>query len=304
MANQSNLQKVLNSGYFAVTAEVGPPRCADFTSLKQKVEMLRSYVDALNVTDNQTAIVRLSSQASCGELARMGVDPVLQVTCRDRNRIAIQSDILGAVAQGVRNILCLSGDHQSFGTEPNAKNVYDIDSVQLIEIVKNMTKGFFAGGDRLEAPLEAFIGAAANPFGNPLELRVTRLRKKIKAGAQFIQTQCIYDMDRFSRFMEMVRAEGLDQQVKILAGVTPLKSAKAARYMRDKVAGVTVPDEIINRMEAAQDRKEEGLKICVETIQQLKETKGVAGVHIMAIAWEEVVPEIVQRSGLAPRPAV
>ncbi|KKM09830.1 methylenetetrahydrofolate reductase [Clostridiales bacterium PH28_bin88] len=299
---KSNLQKVLELGHFAVTAEVGPPRSADFSSLKQKAEMLRGYVDAINVTDNQTAIVRLSSQSCCGELARMGIDPVFQVTCRDRNRIALQSDILGAVAQGARNILCLSGDHQSFGSEPQAKNVFDLDSVQLIKVVAGMTEGIFAGGDRLEAPLEAFVGAAANPFADPLELRVRRLRKKIKAGARFIQTQCIYDMDRFARFMEQVRAEGLDRQAKMLAGVTPLKSAKAAKYMRDKVAGVTVPDDVIRRMEAAQDPREEGIRICVETIQKLKEMPGVAGVHIMAIAWEEVVPEIARRAGLAPRP--
>ncbi|MEW6662771.1 MAG: methylenetetrahydrofolate reductase [Bacillota bacterium] len=302
MAKQSNLQKVLQQGYFAVTAEVGPPRCADFAPLKEKAEMLRDYVDAINITDNQTAIVRLSSQSCCGELVRMGIDPVFQMTCRDRNRIALQSDILGAAAQGAINMLCLSGDHQTFGSEPNSKNVFDMDSIQLIDVLAGMTRGVFAGGDRMEAPLAAFIGAAVNPFADPLELRVSRLRKKVKVGAQFVQTQCVYDLDRFARFMEMVRKEGLDGKVHILAGITPLKSAKAARYMRDKVAGITVPEDLIKRMEAAADPKEEGIRICLETIRQLQEIKGVAGIHLMAIAWEEAVPEIVRQAGLYPRP--
>lgn len=303
MASLSNLQSILDQGHFAVTAEVGPPRSADFDSLRKKAGMLRQYVDAINVTDNQTAVVRLSSQACCGELARMGIDPVFQITCRDRNRIALQSDIMGAAAQGARNVLCLSGDHQAFGSEPRAKNVFDLDSVQLIKVAADMAGGVFAGGDQMESPLEAFIGAAANPFADPLRLQVAKLAKKIRAGARFIQTQCIFDLDRFALFMDMVREAGLDRQASILAGVTPLKSAKAASYMREKVPGITIPDHLMSRIEGAADPREEGIRISVEIIEQLKKIKGVAGVHIMAVAWEEAVPEIVGRSGLIPRKA-
>jgi len=302
LSNSSNLYKVLEAGHFAVTAEVGPPRSADFAPLRQKADLIRRYVDAVNVTDNQTAIVRLSSQACCGELARMGLDAVFQVTCRDRNRLAIQSDILGAVAQGAPNILCLSGDHQCFGNETRAKCVYDLDSVQLVKTASDLTQGFFAGGRPLDEPLKAFIGAVANPFADPLPLQLTKLKKKIAAGARFIQTQCVFDLDRFARFMDAVREAGLDRQAYILAGVTPLKSARAAQYMRDKVPGMSVPEELVKRLENSADQAGEGLSICLETIGRIREIKGVAGVHIMAIAWEEAVPEIVQRAGLHPRP--
>ena len=301
----TNLEKVLESGMFAVTAEAGPPKGTSPGVIQRKGEQLRYCCDAVNVTDNQTAIVRMSSLAGCTLLKAQGVDPVMQIVCRDRNRIAIQSDVLGAVALGIGNILCLSGDHQSFGNHPTAKNVFDIDSIQLIQALKAMRdeKKFICGEDMFgEAPL--FIGAVANPFADPFEFRVTRLAKKIKAGADFIQTQAIYDVPKFSQWMEMVRDRGLDEQVHILAGVIPIRSVGMARYMRDYVSGVSVPDEIIQRMEDAEEAKEEGVKIPLEIIEQLKEIPGIHGIHIMAVGWESIVPEIVERAGLLPRPVL
>ena len=264
---------------------------------------MRNHVDAYNLTDNQTAIVRTSSVACAAALIQMGLEPVLQMTVRDRNRIAIQSDILGAVALGIKNVLCLSGDHQKFGNEPAAKGVYDIDSMQLIKGLKDMRdEGLFIGGDKLEAPVSFYLGAVANPFADPFEYRVDRLEKKINAGASFIQTQCIFDLERFKRWMKLVCERGLHKKVAILGGVTPIKSLGAAKYMKNNVSGIIIPDELIERLQGVGNKKEEGLKICIETIGQLREIEGVAGVHLMAIAWEEVVPEIVERSGLYPRP--
>jgi methylenetetrahydrofolate reductase (NADPH) len=239
------------------------------------------------------------------------VEPVIQITCRDRNRIAIQSDVLGAYALGVRNILCLSGDHQSFGNHQGARNVYDLDSIQLIGALKGMRDGkVFLCGEEIRnsktSPVvepKVFIGAAENPFGDPFEFRVIRLAKKVKAGADFIQTQCIYDMERFEEWMRQVRERGLHRKVKILAGVTPLKAVAMAKYMRG-VAGLTVPDYYIERLEKAEDQAEEGIRICVEQIQRFRQIEGIAGVHIMAIEWEKRVPEIVERAGLLPRPEV
>ncbi len=299
----TNLEKVLDSGGFAVTAEAGPPKGASATVIQRKGEMLRHCCDAVNITDNQTAIVRMASIAGCILLKQQGVDPVMQIVCRDRNRIAIQSDVLGAVALGISNILCLSGDHQKFGNHPTAKNVFDIDSIQLIQTLKNMRdeKKFLSGEDITgEVPL--FIGAVENPYADPFKFRVTRLAKKVKAGADFIQTQAIYDVAKFGKWMEMVADRGLDNQVHILAGVIPIRSAGMARYMRDYVSGVSVPDEIVTRMEEAKTAKEEGLRIALEVIEQLKEIPGVHGIHIMAIGWEDAVPEIVERAGLLPRP--
>jgi 5,10-methylenetetrahydrofolate reductase len=257
----------------------------------------------VNVTDNQTAIVRMSSLAACAMVKQLGMDPVLQITCRDRNRLAIQSDVLGAVGFGIRNILCLSGDHQKFGNHPTAKNVFDIDSIQLIQTLKKMREeNTFLSDDKFfgEAPL--FIGAASNPYADPFEFRVVRLAKKVKAGADFIQTQAVFDVPKFRRFMGMVCDQGLDERVHILAGLIPMKSAGMARYMRDYVAGVEVPDELVVRMKDASDAKEEGLKICLETIERLIEIAGVHGLHIMAVGWEEMVPVIVEEAGLLPRP--
>jgi len=229
----------------------------------------------------------------------------MQMVVRDRNRIAIQSDILGAVALGIRNLLCLSGDHQKFGNHPQSKGVYDIDSIQMIQAVKIMRdEKKFMNGEDISGEVPLYIGAAANPFADPFEFRVRRLAKKIKAGVDFIQTQGIFDMDRFSRWMAMVRDEGLDEKVHILAGIIPMKSVGMARYMAKNVSGIRVPKELVTRMEGAKDAKEEGIKIAVEIIEQIKEIEGVHGVHIMAVAWEDIVPRIVQEAGLMPRPIV
>ncbi len=301
----TNLEKVLESGRFAVTAEAGPPKGTSAAVMQRKAEVLRHCCDAANVTDNQTAIVRMSSLAGCVIMRQQGVDPVMQIVCRDRNRIAIQSDVLGAVALGIGNILCLSGDHQMFGNHPTAKNVFDIDSIQLIGALKAMRdeKKFLCGEDVLgEVPL--FIGAAANPYADPFEFRVARLAKKVKAGAEFIQTQAVYDIAKFAKWMEMVVDRGLDKQTHILAGVIPIKSAGMARYMRDYVSGVSVPDEVVTRMEQAKDAKVEGAKVGVEIIEQVKEIPGIHGVHIMAVGWEDIVPAIVEQAGLLPRPVL
>ena len=301
----SNLKKVLEIGKFAVTAECGPPKGADPESVLKKAEFLKDKVDAVNVTDNQTAIVRMSSLAACSLLKTGGFDPVLQMVVRDRNRIALQSDILGASALGIRNVLCLSGDHQIFGNQPQAMGVFDLDSIQFVQVVKAMRdNGTILGGDALNMPPDIFIGAAANPFADPLEFRAVRLSKKIMAGADFIQTQCIYNLKRFETWINMARDRGLTEKAFILGGVTPLKSPGMAKYMKNKVSGMDVPDEVIKRMEgvAKDKQREEGIRICVETIERLKETPGVKGVHIMAIEWEEVVGEIVERAGLLPRP--
>jgi methylenetetrahydrofolate reductase (NADPH) len=301
----SRLQEVLAGGQFAVTAECGPPRGADPDVVRKKGALLKGYVDAVNVTDNQTAVVRMSSIAACAHLLEAGLEPVMQMVVRDRNRIALQSDILGAYSLGIRNILCLSGDHQSFGSQPDALNVFDIDSMNLIRAVQTMRdQGKDMSGFDLDDPPRMFIGAAANPFADPFEYRVIRLAKKIDAGAGFIQTQCIYNLDRFREWMKLAREEGLTEKVHILGGVTPLKSAGMARFMRNKVAGMDIPEALIKRMAGAPKGKAvaEGLKICLETIAELREMKGVHGVHIMAIEWEDIVGEIVTSAGLTPRP--
>ena len=307
MKTKSNIERIVESGGFVVTSECGPPRGADPEVIRKKGELLKKVVDAINVTDNQTSVVRMSSLASCVILKGMGFDPILQMVCRDRNRIAIQSDILGAAALGINNILCLSGDHQKFGDHPKAKNVFDIDSIQLINTVKTLREdGKFIGGDDVKGKPMLFIGAAENPFADPFEIRAARLGKKVKAGCQFIQTQCVYNVERFERWMEMVRDRGLHEKCAILAGVTPFKSVGMARYMKNQVPGMDVPDAMIERMKAVPKEKqaEEGIKICVETIQRLKEVPGVRGIHIMAIEWEEKVSEIAKATGLLPRPQI
>jgi methylenetetrahydrofolate reductase (NADPH) len=273
--------------------------------VKQKAKFLAGYVDAVNVTDNQTAIVRMSSIGASALLVQMGMEPVMQMVCRDRNRIAMQSDVFGAYALGIRNMLCLSGDHQKFGNHAGAKNVYDVDSVQLIDMVRCMRdEGKVASGDEIDGAPRMFIGAAANPFGDPFAFRATRLAKKIAAGVDFIQTQCIYNMDKFRAWMCQVVDQGLDRKVHILAGVTPLKSLGMARYMANNVSGIEVPDALIKRIKGVpkENRAREGIQISIEQIQRLREISGVHGIHLMAIEWEQKVPEIVQRAGLYPRP--
>jgi len=307
MKTASRLEKILESGAFAVTSECGPPRGSDPQVVRDKGELLRGSVDAINVTDNQTSVVRMSSIAACVILKEMGLEPICQMTTRDRNRIAIQSDLLGAAALGMNNLLCLSGDHQRFGDHPTAKNVYDIDSIQLIHAVHQMREeGKFINGGEIKTPPKFFIGAAANPFADPFAIRVPRLAKKAAAGVDFIQTQCIYNMDKFKEWMKGVVDRGLHEKVKILAGVTPMKSVGMARYMKRSVPGMDVPDEVIKRLQGAGKGNvaTEGIKFCVEQIQELKEMEGIAGVHLMAIEWEEKVPEMVKAAGLFPRPEV
>ena len=315
----SNLEKLLRAGHFVVTAEIGPPQSADPEVIRRKARLLKGVVDAANITDNQTAIVRMSSIASAVLAMQEGVEPIVQMTCRDRNRLAMQSDLLGAYALGARNLLCLTGDHQSFGNHPTAKNVHDLDSIQFIRMVRDMRdEGRFQCGDEIKGVRPRFfIGAAENPFGDPFDFRPYRLAKKIAAGVDFIQTQIILDVPRFREFMKRVVDMGLHEKVYILAGIGPLKSAGAARYMRDKVPGMRVRDEYVERMEAAvagipkEDKKarkeaweREGIRIAIEQIQELREIPGVAGVHIMAIEWEEAVRPIVEGAGLLPRPVV
>jgi methylenetetrahydrofolate reductase (NADH) len=303
----SRLKRVLKAGAFAVTAECGPPKGADPEVIFQKAEKLKGHVDAVNVTDNQTSIVRMSSLAACALLKNTGLDPVLQMVVRDRNRIALQSDILGASALGIRNVLCLSGDHQCFGNQPQAAGVFDLDSIQFVEVVRKMRdSGVILGGETLSVPPDLFIGAAANPFGDPVGFRAVRLGKKIRAGADFIQTQCVYNLERFETWLHMAGDRGFTEKTCILGGVTPLKSAGMARYMKNKVSGMDIPDALIRRMEGVpkEKQREEGIRICVETILRLKEMDGVRGVHIMAIEWEDAVAGIVEQAGLYPRPAL
>ncbi len=323
----SNLERILKAGHFGVTGELGPPQSADGSVIREKATLLKGYCDAVNITDNQTAIVRMSSIGAGAIVVNEGLEPVIQMTCRDRNRLAIQSDLMGAYALGMRNLLCLTGDHQNFGNHPTAKNVFDIDSLQLVRMVTDMRDDcVFQCGDAFKGQEPRFfVGAAAAPFADPIDFRPYRLAKKVQAGADFIQTQLVYDLPAFERYMEKVRELGVHEKTYILAGVGPLKSPGMARYMKNNVPGILVSDEIIQRMtdagkpwagkskdELTPDDKrarskawrETGIQICIELIQQLREIEGVAGVHIMAIEWESAVKPIVEGAGLYPRPEV
>jgi 5,10-methylenetetrahydrofolate reductase len=323
----SSLERILKAGHFAVTSELGPPQSADGSVIREKAALLRGYCDAVNLTDNQTAIVRMSSIGAGAIVVSEGLEPVIQMTCRDRNRLAIQSDLMGAYALGMRNLLCLTGDHQTFGNHPTAKNVFDIDSLQLVRMVTDMRDDcVFQCGDTFKGQEPRFfVGAAAAPFADPIDFRPYRLAKKVQAGANFIQTQLVYDVPAFERYMEKVRELGVHEKTYILAGVGPLKSPGMARYMKNNVPGILVPDEIIDRMNdagkpwagkskdelTADDKrarskawKDAGIQICIELIQQLSEVEGVSGVHIMAIEWESAVKPIVEGAGLYPRPEV
>ena len=305
MKSGSNLEKVLSAGHFAFTGELGPPRGAHAEEVRKKAAHLKGRVDSVNITDNQTAVVRMASWAACLLLIQEGIEPNFQMVCRDRNRLAMQADILGAYALGIRNILCLSGDHCQFGDHPTAKGVFDIDSMQMISMVKKMRdEAKFLSGAELDGPPKMFIGAASNPFADPFEWRVHRLAKKVEAGVDFIQTQCIYNLPKFREFIRQANDLGLTEKAFILAGVTPMKSLGMAKYMKNKVPGMDVPDEIIKRLQGvAKDKQgEEGIKITLEQIAEFKEMKGVAGVHLMAIEWEHRVPEIAERAGMLPRP--
>lgn len=308
MANNppcSRLEEVLRAGHFAVTAELNPPDSADPEDVYQAARVLAEVTDGINAVDASGANCHISSVAMCALLTRAGYEPVYQVTCRDRNRIAIQGDMLGAAAMGVLNVLCLTGDDVSAGDQPEAKRVFDFDSIQLLRTARMMRdEGVFLSGRKITTPPCFFLGAAANPFVPPYDWRPQRLAKKIAAGAQFIQTQYCYDLARFKEYMTRVRDLGLDKQAYILAGVGPLKSAGAAEFMRTKVPGVVIPDEIVERLRKTprEKQQEEGKLICIELIQQLREIEGVAGVHIMAYRQEELVADIVKQAGLLPRP--
>ncbi|HUI69060.1 MAG TPA: methylenetetrahydrofolate reductase [Spirochaetia bacterium] len=303
----SNLETVLSTGHFAVTAELGPPRGADPSVVEKKADHLRGAVDAVNITDNQSAIVHMSSLACAAILVKRGVEPVMQMTCRDRNRIAIQSDILGASALGIKNVLCISGDHHSLGDQPGAKKVYDIDSTQLVAALKRLRdeRCLLGSDEEVAGTVPLYIGAAANPFAIPHELRAQLFKKKAIAGADFAQTQCVFDVAMFADWMEKVRSLGAHASCRILAGVIPLKSFRMARYMAENVPGIVIPDSILKRMEAAPKEKAaaEGIRICCEIIRQVKDIEGVAGIHIMAIEWEHRIPDIVGQAGLLPRPS-
>jgi methylenetetrahydrofolate reductase (NADPH) len=307
MKSGSNLEKVLTAGHFAFTGELGPPRGAHAEEVRKKAAYLKGKVDSVNITDNQTAVVRMASWAACLLLIQEGIEPNFQMVCRDRNRLAMQADILGAYALGIRNMLCLSGDHCQFGDHPTAKGVFDIDSMQLISMVKKMRdEGKFLSGAEVDGVPKMFIGAASNPFADPFEWRVQRLAKKVEAGVDFIQTQCIYNMPKFREFIRQANDMGLTEKAYILAGVTPMKSLGMAKYMKNKVPGMDVPDDIIKRLQGVSKDKqaEEGIQIALEQIAEFKEMKGVAGVHLMAIEWEHRVPEIAERAGVLPRPKV
>lgn len=307
MKSGSNLEKILRAGHFAFTGELGPPRGTSVATVREKAKHLVGMVDAVNITDNQTAMVRMSSWAASLIAIEEGLEPNYQMVCRDRNRLAMQADILGASALGIRNMLALSGDHQQFGDHPQAKGVFDIDSTQLIGMVKKMRdEAKFLGGADIDEPPKMFIGGAANPFAEPHEWRVHRLAKKIKAGVDFVQTQCIYNMARMRQWVKESVDMGLTEKVYILAGVTPMKSVGMARYMQLKVPGMDVPNEIIKRLQGVDKKKvaDEGINIACEQIEAFKEMKGVAGIHLMPIEWEHMVPEIAERAKVLPRPTV
>ena len=302
------LERRLAAGQFAVTAEIVPPRVPALTAVTKKAKALEPVADAVNITDNASANVKMSSIAVCLYLAQMGIEPVFQVVCRDRNRLAMQADLLGVLAMGVQNVFAITGDHIIHGDHPQAKPVHDLDSVQLIQMFNRIrTEGLFASGVEVRAtpkfPIRTphfFLGGAANPFGDPLPMHVLKMGKKRRAGADFIQTQCIFDMDRFREFMAIVRDSGLDEELYILAGVMPVKSSKALEFMADSVPGMRIPPDSIKRLAGADDPQEEGIKMTAEIVEELKEVPGVRGIHVMTVGWEAIIPELLSRTDLLP----
>ncbi len=300
LKTESKLEKSFVRGKFVVTAEIEPPKHADASIIVEKVKVIREYCDAINITDNQTAIVRMSSIAAGLHVLNSGAEPIIQMTARDRNRLAMQSDFLGAYGNGIRNVLCLSGDHQAFGNHPTAKGVYDIDSIQMVNMLKKMRdEKKFLNGEKIEGLVPRFfIGAVENPFADPIEMRILRLQKKIEAGADFIQTQCIFCLDRFERWMELIRGKCLHKRVYIMAGVMPLKSLRMIEYLQQNVPGMVVPDELTERMKLATEPRQEGADICVEQIKRLQGIEGVAGIHIMSVGQEALITEIIKKAGI------
>jgi len=292
------LKEKIESKRFIVCGEIGPPKSCDGSIIREKSKYFEGIVDAVNITDNQTALVSLSSIASAKILLEEGIEPIMQMTCRDRNRIAMQSDLLGAAALGINNVLCLTGDHQKFGDQPEAKGVFDLDSIQLIATIAKMNSGFLLSGYEMKKATDFLIGAAANPFAEPFEMRLIRLYKKVEAGARFIQTQPVFHMEIFTRWMEKVVEMGLHEKCAILVGVMPVKSEKALLHMKKEVPGVKINDEYISRIKEARDPKEEGIKIAVEMIHALQKIKGVRGIHLMPVMWESITPTIIKEAAL------
>lgn len=302
LVSGSRLERVLKAGRFAVTAELNPPDSADPQAVYDRALVLATVCDAINATDASGAHCHMSSVSMCALLTRAGYEPIYQISCRDRNRIAIQGDILGAAAMGVKNILCLTGDGVQVGDQPEAKPVFDLDSMMLLRTVRIMRDaGQFLSGRKLDVPPRVFVGAAENPFVPPFDFRPLRLFKKWQAGAEFIQTQYCFDVPRLREFMGRVHELGLDEKLYILVGVGPLRSANAAEWMRTNIPGVSIPDEIIRRLKGAEKQAREGKKLCIELIQQVREIPGVRGVHVMAYRQEELVAEIIDEAGLLPR---
>jgi methylenetetrahydrofolate reductase (NADPH) len=301
---EGRLRSRLESGELAVTAEVRPPRGADSYAIARRAASLAGWVDAINITDNQSSFVRLSSFAGSLIALAAGVEPVMQLTCRDRNRIALQSDLLSAAAMGIPNVLLLTGDHPRFGDHADAKPVFDLDSVQLIWTARTMREQRrLLSGRELDPAPQWFIGAVENPFSPPTDFRAARLGKKVAAGAQFVQTQFVFDVAAFARWMAEVRDLGLHRRCHVLAGVGPIRSLRSLEHMQRNVPGLHIPDEVGARLRGVPaDRVEqEGLRLCAELIQQIREIPGVAGVHVMAVGSEEEIPEILGRAGVPPR---
>jgi methylenetetrahydrofolate reductase (NADPH) len=304
MTPLSRLERVLRSGRFAVTAELNPPDSANPQAVYERALVLASVCDAINATDASGANVHMSSVGVCALLTRAGYEPVMQVSCRDRNRIAVQGDLLGAAAMGVRNVLCLTGDGVQAGDQPQSKPVFDLDSVSLLRTARIICdQGQFLSGRKIDAPVCFFLGAAANPFVPPFEHRAQHLAKKIEAGAQFIQTQWCFDVPRLRRFMRLAFDMGLTERVFILVGVGPLRSAKAAEWMRTRIPGVVVPDPVVSRLRGVPpgQQRQEGKRLCIDIIQEVQDIPGVRGVHVMAYRQEELVAEIIEEAGLLPR---
>ena len=305
LSTGSRLERVLRSGRFAVTAELNPPDSSDPQAVYDRALVLASVCDAINATDASAANAHMSSLAACALLTRAGYEPVMQMSCRDRNRIALQGDLLGAAALGVHNVLCMTGDGVEAGDQPESKPVFDLESITLLRTARILRdEGRFLSGRPLEHPPKLFLGAVENPFAPPYDFRPLRLAKKIEAGAQFIQTQFCFDIPRLEEFMARTRDLGLHERAFILVGVGPLRSAAAAEWMRSHVPGVVIDDAIIQSLRhvPAGRQREEGKRLCIELLQQLRDIPGVSGVHLMAYRQEELVAEIIEQAGLLPRP--
>lgn len=304
---ETHLSRLFKSGKFVVTAEVTPPHGPDKELLLSKLAIIKDYCDAVNVTDNIRGIPSLSSMACCHLLIDSGVEPVMQLSSRDRNRIAFESELYGASTLGVKNIIFVTGDHTLLGSHPQAKMVYDFDSIQALQIASRLMSGYDLAGDPIDGTIEFYLGSTFNPNADPMEMHAWRVEKKIEAGAQFFQTQAVYDVNRFKDFMQL-----LDSKAKVLAGIVPLTGLAMAQFMQEHIPGILIPDDIIKRLEKAGDGLEgpeeqiavqsEGLQIALETINEIRKMKNVNGIHIMAVGWDECVPLLVKSAGLYPRP--